>query len=71
MDYIIREMKIDDYEQAYRLWERIEGLSRDESDCKEGIPPQSSVLIFRQAIDKIIIRMISFKEVAYGRTSST
>ncbi len=37
MDFSIREMKIDDYEQAYRLWEQTEGLSLDDSDCKEGI----------------------------------
>ena len=37
MDFSIREMTIDDYDQAYRLWVQTEGLSLGESDCKEGI----------------------------------
>lgn len=37
MDYMIREMRIDDYEDVYRLWEQTEGLTLEESDSREDI----------------------------------
>ena len=37
MDYNIREMTIDDYEEVYRLWEQTEGLSLEEGDSRESI----------------------------------
>jgi ribosomal protein S18 acetylase RimI-like enzyme len=37
MDYIIRQMTIDDYDEVYRLWERAEGISLEESDTREAI----------------------------------
>ena len=37
MEYSIREMKIDDYEEVYRLWEQTEGLSLEEGDSQEEI----------------------------------
>jgi len=37
MEYSIRQMTIDDYEEVYSLWKRTEGLSLEESDTREGI----------------------------------
>jgi len=37
MNYMIREMRIDDYEDVYRLWEQTEGLTLEESDRREDI----------------------------------
>jgi ribosomal protein S18 acetylase RimI-like enzyme len=37
MNYMIREMRIDDYEDVYRLWEQTEGLTLEESDSREDI----------------------------------
>jgi N-acetylglutamate synthase len=37
MKYSIREMTINDYNEAYRLWEQAEGLDLDESDSQEAI----------------------------------
>lgn len=37
MDYNIREMTIDDYDEVYHLWEQTEGLSLEEGDSREDI----------------------------------
>jgi ribosomal protein S18 acetylase RimI-like enzyme len=37
MDYSIREMRIGDYDEVYRLWEQTEGLNIEEDDSREGI----------------------------------
>jgi ribosomal protein S18 acetylase RimI-like enzyme len=37
MEYSIRQMRIDDYEEVYSLWKQTEGLSLEESDTREGI----------------------------------
>ncbi|MFH5183275.1 GNAT family N-acetyltransferase [Paenibacillus sp. TAB 01] len=37
MDIEIREMSIQDYEQAVELWKRIDGLALSEADSKERI----------------------------------
>jgi ribosomal protein S18 acetylase RimI-like enzyme len=37
MDYSIRQMTIEDYEEVYSLWKQAEGLSLEESDTREGI----------------------------------
>ena len=37
MNYMIRKMRIDDYEDVYRLWEQTEGLTLEESDSREDI----------------------------------
>jgi ribosomal protein S18 acetylase RimI-like enzyme len=37
MEYSIRQMTIDDYEEVYNLWKQAEGLSLEESDTREGI----------------------------------
>jgi ribosomal protein S18 acetylase RimI-like enzyme len=37
VDYIIRQMTIDDYDEVYRLWEKAEGISLEESDTREAI----------------------------------
>jgi ribosomal protein S18 acetylase RimI-like enzyme len=37
MEYSIRQMTIDDYEEVYCLWKQAEGLSLEESDTREGI----------------------------------
>ena len=37
MDYSIREMTIDDYDEVYHLWEQTEGLSLEEGDSREAI----------------------------------
>jgi N-acetylglutamate synthase len=37
MDCVIRPMTIDDYDEAYRLWEQAGGIVLDESDCREAI----------------------------------
>jgi ribosomal protein S18 acetylase RimI-like enzyme len=37
MDYNFREMKIDDYDEVYHLWEKTEGLSLEEGDFRQAI----------------------------------
>ena len=37
MQYSIREMRIGDYDEVYRLWEQTEGLNLEEGDSREGI----------------------------------
>jgi hypothetical protein len=37
MEYSIRQMRIDDYEEVYNLWKQAKGLSLEESDTWEGI----------------------------------
>jgi len=37
MNYSIREMTIDDYEEVYKLWKTTPGLSLEESDTQESI----------------------------------
>lgn len=37
MDYLIREMTIQDYQDVCSLWERTEGLKLDESDEYENL----------------------------------
>ena len=37
MDYSIHEMTIDDYDDAYNLWEQSEGLSLEEGDSRQAI----------------------------------
>ncbi len=37
MKYIIREMKIEDYDKVYIFWKSIDGLEIDESDTLENI----------------------------------
>jgi len=37
VDYVLREMTINDYDYVYPLWEQIEGLSLEESDTKEAM----------------------------------
>lgn len=35
--FTIREMTLDDYEQAYSLWRETDGVCLDEEDCHDGI----------------------------------
>ena len=37
MEYSIRQMTIEDYEEVYSLWKQTEGLGLEESDTREGI----------------------------------
>jgi ribosomal protein S18 acetylase RimI-like enzyme len=37
VNYNIRQMTMDDYEEVYRLWEKAEGISLEESDTREAI----------------------------------
>lgn len=37
MDYSIRKMTIDDYDEVYGLWEQTEGLTLEEGDSREAI----------------------------------
>jgi len=37
MDYMIREMRIEDYAPAYSLWRATEGVSLDDEDSRDGI----------------------------------
>ena len=37
MDIVVREMTMDDYEAAYRLWERSEGVDTRQADSAENI----------------------------------
>ena len=37
MNFIIRKMTIDDYDEVYRLWEQTEGLNLEEDDSRESI----------------------------------
>ena len=37
MNYSIREMTINDYDEVYRLWEQTEGLSLEEGDSRGAI----------------------------------
>lgn len=37
MDYVLREMTIDDYDDVWRLWEQAEGLSLEEADTREAM----------------------------------
>jgi GNAT superfamily N-acetyltransferase len=37
MDYSIRQMTLDDYEQAYSLWDATDGVCLDGSDSRDGI----------------------------------
>ena len=37
MDYTIRQMTLDDYDQAYALWHAIAGIGLDEDDSRNGI----------------------------------
>ena len=37
MSFVIRTMSIEDYEQAYTLWEKTEGIGLSDADKKENI----------------------------------
>lgn len=37
MSFVIRPMSIEDYEQAYTLWEKTEGIGLSDADKKENI----------------------------------
>ena len=37
MDYIIRQMTLEDYEPAYALWRATDGVCLDEEDSRDGI----------------------------------
>ena len=37
MSFVIRPMSIEDYEQAYALWEKTEGIGLSDADKKENI----------------------------------
>jgi ribosomal protein S18 acetylase RimI-like enzyme len=37
MDYTIRQMTLDDYEQTYALWRATDGVCLDEGDSRDGI----------------------------------
>ena len=37
MSFVIRPMSIEDYEQAYTLWEKTEGIGLNDADKKENI----------------------------------
>ncbi len=57
MPYSIRSMTMDDYEKAYLLWEKTEGISLHDTDSREGMerfldrnPGLSSVALHREEI---------------------
>ncbi len=37
VDYFVRQMTLDDYDEVYRLWEKAEGISLEESDTRDAI----------------------------------
>jgi ribosomal protein S18 acetylase RimI-like enzyme len=37
MDYSIRQMTLDDYDEVYRLWTQTDGLSLEEGDTRDAI----------------------------------
>ncbi len=37
MDYTVRQMTMDDYDQAYSLWRATDGVCLDEEDNRDGI----------------------------------
>jgi len=53
MDYTIREMTMDDYDEAFSLWENTEGVGLNVSDSRE-------------AIDSYLDRNPGFSFVAYA-----
>lgn len=58
MDYFIREMKIEDYDELFYLWEQTDGLSIEEDDNREGIDiylKRNSGLCFVACAEGVII----------------